>query len=116
MNEKEIDRTESIESIKIDAQFEANADQLEQQLEISEEGKKKTASTVFSFLKSYIKMPKGVSRAEWLESEFKKYPELWSDSSEASSTAKEIVETIDEYERKRNELAEWRKSGKSLNL
>ena len=113
MKEKETDRIENIESIKIDAQFEANADQLEQQLEISEEGKKKTASTVFSFLKSYIKKPKGMGRREWLESEFKKYPELWSDGSEAGSMAKEIVETIDEYEHKRDELAEWKKSGKS---
>ena len=113
MKEKEIDKIESVESTKIDAQFESNADQLEQQLEISEEGKKKTASTVFSFLKSYIKKPQDMSRREWLEGEFKKYPELWSDGSEPGSTAKEIVETIDEYERKRNELAEWRKSGKS---
>ena len=110
MKEKEIDKLESVESTKIDAQFESNADQLEQQLEISEEGKKKTASTVFSFLKSYIKKPQDMSRREWLEGEFKKYPELWSDGSEPGSTAKEIVETIDEYERKRNELAEWRKS------
>lgn len=102
-----------VDDATLTAQFEDNATQLEQQLEISEDGKKKTASTVFSFLKSYIRKPKGMSRVDWLEKEFAKYPSLWKDSKESLETAQEIVSTIDLYEQKKAELTAWKESGKS---
>ena len=53
--ERFCDPSTAMEDQKLESQFESTADQLEQQLEITEEGKKQTASVMFSFLRSYLK-------------------------------------------------------------
>lgn len=102
-----------IKDQKLESQFESNADQLEQQLEITEKGKTQTASVMFSFLRSYLKKPQTQDRTEWLTQAFQKYTDLWKTDTEAREEAQTIVKTIDLYEKKRAELTEWKVSGKS---
>ena len=111
--ERFCDPSTAMEDQKLESQFESTADQLEQQLEITEEGKKQTASVMFSFLRSYLKKPQTQDRTEWLTQAFQKYPDLWKTDAEAREEAQTIVKTIDLYEKKRAELTEWKVSGKS---
>lgn len=111
--ERFCDPSTAMEDQKLESQFESTADQLEQQLEITEEGKKQTASVMFSFLRSYLKKPQTQDRTEWLTQAFQKYPDLWKTDAEAREEARTIVKTIDLYEKKRAELTEWKVSGKS---
>ncbi len=111
--ERFCDPTTAMEDQNLDSQFESTADQLEQQLEITEEGKKQTAFVMLSFLRSYLKKPQTQDRTEWLTQAFQKYPDLWKTDTEAREEAQTIVRTIDLYKKKRAELADWKVSGKS---
>ncbi|MCL1993293.1 MAG: hypothetical protein FWG66_10150 [Spirochaetes bacterium] len=86
--------------------------ELEQKLGIpGGENAEKTRGVVLSFVQSYMHKSPETSNAQWLESEFSKYPKIWEDEGEAKNTAQAIVETVERYENEREKLAEHKAKG-----
>ncbi|MDR2093669.1 MAG: hypothetical protein LBP58_10235 [Azoarcus sp.] len=94
---------------------EAGADACEQVLVIGANGeyRQKTRETVLSFVHSYHHKPQEVTDADWLESEFARYPSLWKNEDERKTAAQTIVERVQSFEEEKKKLADCKEMGLS---
>lgn len=83
------------------------ADLLESEFELKEENYPEIYSTFSEFLYDYKEKKVGESDDEWLIKKFKKYEDLWNNNQkELENDAKNIVETINDFYKAKQELDE----------
>ncbi len=86
---------------------------LASKLNIEKIGARLARKTIVDFLLSYKQKDGLMSNQTWLISEFKKYPNIWSNDDEISNSAKEIVTQIERYQNAQTELQEYYAKGLS---
>lgn len=76
-------------------------------------GEETARGVIASFVKGYRVKPVGMSDAEWLDSKFAEYPEIWESEEERRSQALGIVEGVAQYRENAEELEKDLTEGKS---
>ena len=89
----------------------ADSDDLDK--EISTDNGEKTAALIGEFLESYETHKDSEQPSIWLESQFRKYPELWKDEEEIRNAAREVVDAIDRANEAKSSLISHLKKGQS---
>lgn len=118
MNHKNFNNDTQLEIIDVEVLTneeyqERQADMLMQQTFGNEENMQKTSSVIASFVESYEKHKRDMPLQEWLVREFKKYPDIWKNEAELTSTATEIISTVTEAKEKKESLSAHMDKGKS---
>jgi hypothetical protein len=83
---------------------EQDADILAKDLDLTEENAEKTRNTVADFVTAYKQKDEKVTDAEYLVTQFAKYPKIWKNNDEMRQNAEEIVKTVFEYENAKSDL------------
>ena len=75
---------------------------------------KNTRETIVKFLKAYKNKPEGVNNTDWLTRQFEEYPDIWRSKEECRKDAAEIVDTVDQFEKNKQELEDHLENGGSV--
>ena len=86
---------------------------LASRLNIEKIGAQLAKNTIVDFLLSYKQKDDLISNQTWLISEFKKYPNIWSNDDELFNSAQEIVTQVESYQNAQTELQEYYAKGLS---
>lgn len=73
----------------------------------------KTGNVIKEFLRAYKSKPENEGNVDWLNRQFARYPDLWASPEEQMRDAKEIVETIERYDKEKAELNHYLAEGRS---
>lgn len=80
---------------------------------VEEENANKTRDTIADFVGSYARKPETQSNLDWLDGAFAKHKGLWNSEEERRNDAKEIVDTVNGFFKRKEELETHIASGKS---
>ncbi|NMA43143.1 MAG: hypothetical protein GX946_07160 [Oligosphaeraceae bacterium] len=80
---------------------------------MDEKNEQKSRNVVVEFIRAYKHKPNDQSSVDWLNSQFAKYPELWTSEIERKKDAETIVATIEKFDNDKAEFEAHIASGKS---
>lgn len=101
------------QAVSIEKQQEQQAEQISQALFSSEEQGEQAASLVQSFVQSYHDKPAEQPLRDWLDGEFRKYPQSWANEEERQADVEQVVSSVEAFNQSRASLQQHLEQGKS---